>query len=72
MAGNGAQIGKSEGEKKLHTFCLEVADGLGLAVDSASWSIDLVTKEHILTVVAKTGTTEIRFSPTEINDYAAR
>ena len=60
----------SEGEKKLHNHCVDVAEGLGLEVDSASWSIDLVTKEHILTVVAKTGTTEMRFSQKEIDDYA--
>src|SRR2546426_7503823 len=59
MARNGGQIGMSEGEKKLHNHCVDVAEGLGLEVDSASWSIDLVTKEHILTVVAKTGTTEM-------------
>ena len=69
MATNGGQIGKSEGEKKLYSYCLEVADTLGLEVDSTSWSVDIITNEHILTVVAKTGTNEVRFSQKEISDY---
>lgn len=66
----GAQIGKSEGEKKLHRYCLKVADDLGLKIESASWVVDLVTKEHILTVVAETGTTEVRYEPRDLDDYA--
>lgn len=70
MSGGGAQIGKSEGEKRLHRYCLKVAGEFGLQLQSASWVVDLVTKEHILTVVADTGTTEVRFEPKDIDDYA--
>jgi hypothetical protein len=66
---SGGQIGVSEGEQKLHSYCLEVAEELGLKVDRAYWADDYINQRRILTVIAETGTTQIRFSQQELDDY---
>jgi hypothetical protein len=65
----GGQIGVSEGEQQLRTYCLEAAEKLGLEMDRAYWADDYINEKRILTVIAKTGETEIWFSQQEIDDY---
>jgi hypothetical protein len=62
--------GQSEGERKLHTYCLKVTKELGLEVNGVYWVLDVSLKKRILTVDTGTGDTEISFSQKEIDDYA--
>ena len=76
----GGQIGASEGEQKLRTYCLEVAGELGLEVDRPYpyWTDDYINEKRILTVGVKTNEQplrlsqliEFKFSYQEIEDYA--
>jgi hypothetical protein len=65
------QIGMSECEQKLRTYCLEVAGELGLKVDRTHWAEYYINERRILTVIAETGTPQIRFSQQELDDYAS-
>jgi len=73
MANNWWQVETSEGAKKIQQYCQDEAKNLGLDLERMSWSTDLVSQneKYILTIIAKTGTTEITFSREEIEDYAS-
>lgn len=60
---------QSPGHAKLKQQCVKYADDLGLVNIKVSWAEDIITKEHILTVTADTGTNEILFSESEIQNY---
>ena len=71
MARNVGHIGQSEGEKRLHAYCLEVARGLGLEINRVYWAADLPAEVHILTVeIGPDTSTAIPFSRQEIDGYA--
>ncbi|MBI3069332.1 MAG: hypothetical protein HY323_09915 [Betaproteobacteria bacterium] len=64
-------IVETPGHKKIKQYCLDAAKELGLEVDGddVSWAEDIITKEHILTIEATTGISEITFLQQEIEDY---
>jgi hypothetical protein len=66
------QIEKAEGAKRIQEYCGVAANSMGLALMSTCWSTDIVeeNKKYILTIEAKTGTTQIRFSLEEIEQYS--
>lgn len=59
----------SPGHAKLQEQSIKIAGDLGIINVNASWSQDTITKDHILTVAAATGITQILFNGKEIQDY---
>lgn len=60
-----------EGGKMLKEFCDTYSREVGINLKSVDWSTDIVssTENHILTINAESGVTEIKFSREEIEDY---
>jgi hypothetical protein len=72
MSSDWYDVGKSPGGRRIQQYCLDEARKIGLRIERTSWSTDLVNddQKYILTIIAKTGTTELTFTREEIDQYA--
>lgn len=59
----------SPGHAQIKQEATRYAGELCLEGFTASWAEDIISNEHILTIDAGSGTTEIRFSKQEIEEY---
>lgn len=72
MASKWYDVEKSAGGKRLQQYCLDQGKKIGLEIMHTSWSTDLAANDQkcLLTIIAKTGTTELAFGREEIDKSA--
>jgi hypothetical protein len=71
MDNDRVRIESLEGSEQIRNFCWEMAKKLALEHESVFWTTDLIEphQKYILTIIAKTGSTEIAFRREDIEDY---
>ena len=67
-------IQRTEGGKQIIGYCFEIAKDIGVELINVYWVTDIIEvhERHILSIEAKTGTTEVSFAREELEDYPGK